>query len=98
MLAKQRGAVTTSGCAEKIPCSWVRQDRKNIHIVAIVLYYNYGCHKRRSESGVSGTSAASMAPVHSARLEDLGRLGDHMYILEPFSQLVEYTGQLEEIG
>jgi len=39
-----------------------------------------------------------MAPMHSTRLEDLGRLGDHTYILEPFSQLVEYTGQLEEIG
>src|SRR6266702_6901842 len=46
VLAKQRGAVTTSGCTEKIPCSWVRQDRKNIHIVAIVLYYNSGCHER----------------------------------------------------
>src|SRR6266702_2609898 len=56
VLAKQCGAMTTLGCMEKIPCLWVRQDRKSLWVTALLSKERWGATLGREQQKLKRTS------------------------------------------
>src|SRR6266702_1173430 len=79
VLAKQCGAVTTSGCMEKIPCLWVQQDRKIFAGHCFALQGEMGCRARegaaKGEKDQHVVRAARPLATKSAISARFGHLG-----------------------